>query len=141
MSEFATVQNCYTLPYPLSFDTTGSNPQKMRLLSRDEIEAAGRDGRFSCVVPPALSPEFMTKLSAAEQRELPSNYARALQLYDADRIHNVTAAIKYLKDSIVGFLVAAPLDWGMSTDIDGDVSKTSTVDLAQLGTATNSKMA
>jgi phospholipase D1/2 len=140
MSQFATVQNCYTLPYPLLFDTKGSNPQKMRLLSRDEIEAAGRDEKFSCVVPPALLPEFMTNLSADEQRALPQNYARALQVYDANRIHNVTKAITHLKKSIVGFFVAAPLDWGMSTEIDGDLSKTSTVDLAYLDTAANSKM-
>jgi phospholipase D1/2 len=82
MSEFAMVQNCYTLPYPLLFDTAGSNPQKTRLLSRDEIEAAGRDVKFSCVVPPALSPEFMTKFSADEQKALPKNYARAVQLYE-----------------------------------------------------------
>jgi phospholipase D1/2 len=140
MSEFSAVQNCYSLPYPLVFDSAGSNPKKTHLLSRNQIEAAGRDEKFSGVVPPALSPDFMSKLSAAEQGMLPHSYGRALQLYDEGRIHNVSKAILHLQKSLVGFFVAAPLDWGMSSEIEGDLSKTSTVDLAYQDTDFKSKV-
>jgi phospholipase D1/2 len=131
MTQFDVVQNCYTLPYSLAFDSSmGPDAQKTRLLSRDEIEAGGRDPRFSGVVPPALSSNFMMKLSASERKALRGNYARALQFYDGHSVHNVSAAVVHLRQSVVGFFVTAPLDWGMATEIPGDLSKTSTVDIA-----------
>jgi hypothetical protein len=58
-------------------------------------------------------------------------YGRELQFYDGGKIHDVGNAIKYLKSRVLGFFVAAPLDWGMGTEISGDLSKGGTVDVHQ----------
>jgi phospholipase D1/2 len=142
MQEFSAVQHSYTLPYPLVFDTPGSNSNSLRRLSRDEIEAAGRDSRFAGIIPPALTPEFMTAGESIEKHGARrETYARELQLYNGKRVHDVSKAILALRSSVVGFFVAAPLDWGMSTQLDGDLSKTSTVDLASLHLDDNAKRA
>lgn len=129
MSEFSMVQNLYTLPYPLLFDRPVA---KTRRLARDDVEAGGRDARFSGVIPPALSANFMKSATTPWQRENQNTYGRAMQFYDGGRVHDVSKAIIYLRQSIVGFFVSAPLDWGMSTDL-GDLSKSKTVDLALNG--------
>jgi phospholipase D1/2 len=152
MSEFAIVQKSFTLPYPLTFDAPSKSFKNERFpnavgrksiatenatvdsmkrsLGRDAIEAAGRDPRYSCVVPAPLNSNFMMKHLYG--RQLPGDsvpYGRALQLYEGGKIHDVTNAIKYLKSRVLGFFVAAPLDWGMGTEISGDLSKVNTVDI------------
>jgi phospholipase D1/2 len=137
MSEFATAQNCYTLPYPLTLAGTFGGDK--HALSKDAIEAAGRDARFSHIVPPALSPHFMkTGVVMDKQQYTADSYGRAQQSYDGGRVHDVVKAFEYLKASVVGFFLLAPLNWGMGSELSGNLSKTSTVDLAILGANTNS---
>lgn len=140
MSKFEMTRNSYTLPYPLVFDAPGAVPAKRRL-SRDDIEAAGRDLRFSGVIPPALSAEFMsTQANPPQQNGRADTYGRALQNYGDGKVHDVSKAIRHLRRSIVGFFVAAPLEWGMETEIVGDLCKTTTVDLAVHNIIDNSEL-
>lgn len=139
MTEFAMVPNCYTLPYPLAAASIGAFGDNKLAPSRDRIEAAGRDVRFSHVVPPALSPYFMMPdMVMRKQQRIVDSYGRASQSYDDGRVHDIVKAFDYLKASVVGFFLLAPLDWGMSSELSGNISKTSTVDLANLAVSTNS---
>lgn len=141
MSEFTMAQNHYTLPYPLLFVSSGALGGNKHALSSDSIEAAGRDFRFSGVVPPALSTYFMmAHLDARKQRRAVDSYGRTTQFYDDGRVHDVAKAFEYLTASVVGFFLLAPLDWGMTSELGGNLSKTSTVDLAILRKNINSTM-
>jgi len=42
----------------------------------------------------------------------------------------VKNAIMYLRDNVVGFFVAMPLDWGMGTALDSDPTQHMSVDIA-----------
>jgi hypothetical protein len=61
-----------------------------------------------------------------------SRYGHSQQLYPGNHVHDVEKTISHLRKNIVGFLVAAPLDWGMGTEIGGNISKTKTIDIAQI---------
>jgi phospholipase D1/2 len=77
-------------------------------------------------LPPALQRKFMTT---------PQNRSETTQahLYPEGTIHNVVPATNFLKKNIVGFFVAAPLDWGKKTKTNGDPSRLRVegVDLAE----------
>lgn len=77
-------------------------------------------------LPPALQRKFMTT---------PQNRSETTQahLYPEGTIHNVVPATNFLRDNIVGFFVAAPLDWGKKTKTNGDPSRLRVegVDLAE----------
>jgi phospholipase D1/2 len=141
MVEFAMVPNSYTLPYPLAVASIRALGGNTQAISRDAIQAAGRDVRFSHVVPPALSAHFMkADVVIRNQQRAADSYGRTHQFYDDGRVHDVKKAIEYLKASVVGFFLLAPLVWGMSSELSGNISKTSTVDLANLSANTNSTM-
>ena len=74
-------------------------------------------------LPPALQPNFMTT---------PQNPSDATQVrvYPDGTVHDVKSAIDLLKKQVIGFFVAAPLDWGKRTEIKGSPTSNSTVDLA-----------
>lgn len=74
-------------------------------------------------LPPALQSNFMTTPQ-------PPSDAAQVHLYPDGTVHDVAPATKFLKDNIVGFLVAAPLDWGKKTEIKDSPTSNSTVDLA-----------
>jgi phospholipase D1/2 len=134
MTEFAMAPNCYTLPYPLAVASIEAPGNNKHALSRDAVEAFGRDARFSHVVPPALSPHFMMPETVfPKQPRTVNSYGRLPQSYNDGRVHDVLKAFEYLKASVVGFFLLAPLDWGMSSELNGNIGKTSTVDLADLG--------
>lgn len=141
MIEFDMVRNCYTLPYPLNFSLLTRQQTRSHPLSRDAIEAAGRDVLFSGVVPPALSNYFMVDHPELRKRAPPIDvYGRAMQFFDDCRVHDVQKAIEYLKVSVVGFFLLAPLDWAMVSELPGDLSKRSTVDIADLNSTTSFNM-
>ena len=79
-------------------------------------------------LPPALQPNFMTA---------PQNLSDTVQThsYPDGTVHDVVPAINFLKDNIVGFFVAAPLDWGKHTQIKHMPYREKSVDLA--GNTTN----
>ena len=89
---------------------------------------------FGGVVPPALNKKFMTDTLLPHQKSAldEMNYARRQQLFADGTVHEVDAAITYLKENIVGFFMAAPLDWGKDHKINGNPSKASAgrVDIA-----------
>ena len=89
---------------------------------------------FGGVVPPALNRKFMTDTLLPHQEAAlhESRYTRRQQLFADGTVHDVETAIEYLKVNIVGFFVAAPLDWGKDHEIEGDPSKVSAgrVDIA-----------
>jgi hypothetical protein len=68
-----------------------------------------------------------------------STYGRLQQLYAGDKVHDVNNAIVYLKENVVGFFVAMPLDWGMGTAIEGDPTKHGTVDIANNDSPSHAK--
>ena len=59
-----------------------------------------------------------------------SSYGRLQQLYSGGKVHDVKNAIIYLRENVVGFFVAMPLDWGMGTAIDSDPTQHMSVDIA-----------
>ena len=79
-------------------------------------------------LPPALQPNFMTA---------PQNLSDTVQThsYPDGTVHDVVRAINFLKKNIVGFFVAAPLDWGKHTQIKHMPNRQKSVDLA--GNTTN----
>ena len=91
---------------------------------------------FGGVVPPALNKKFMTGNLLPHQIAAINEvrYTRRQQLFADGTVHDVAAAIKYLKENIVGFLTAAPLDWGRDHNVKGDPSKVSSgrVDIADV---------
>ena len=54
-------------------------------------------------------------------------------VYDGEKIHALGRTISYLKDNVIGFFVAAPLNWGHDARVDSDVAKKAWVgvDLAE----------
>lgn len=74
-------------------------------------------------LPPTLQPNFMTT---------PQNPSDATQVrvYPDGTVHDVESAIDLLKTQVIGFFVAAPMDWGKKTEIKGSPTSNSTVDLA-----------
>ncbi len=163
---FAEVDDQYCLPYPCRFDaiatpyvpgqaaerarTAGLRLSDRDLANADEaqrrtwddaVRDAGRDVHFAGVVPPALRPSFMTTHLLAQQRSAlrdPHFYRRQL-VYAEGAVHDVDQAIKFLKDNVVGFLVQAPLDWGVHQRIKGDPTKFSTIDIADNRTGERNK--
>jgi phospholipase D1/2 len=152
-----------TLPYPLSFDALGTTYLEQRrppldraifkALTEDRITAAsqfweqdyqkrvalaGFDDCYSGVVPPALQPPFMTCELLAHQRAAlnSDSYGRMYQLYGNKNVHDVTAAIKYLKTELTGFFVLAPLEWAMDTIFYDNPTKTQTIDISSIDNVT-----
>ncbi|MEY4763523.1 MAG: hypothetical protein RI907_196 [Pseudomonadota bacterium] len=84
------------------------------------------------VVPPPLQAAFMTnQLLPHQQAALQeSDPKRKGVTYPGGHVHDVARAIKALRDSVHGFWIAAPLDWGMKSEIKGSPDKFSTVDVA-----------
>jgi hypothetical protein len=70
-----------------------------------------------------------TKLHDDQRARHVETYGRSLQLYDGGKVHDVTKAINFLRSRVMGFFVLAPLDWGMGSELSGDLSKVSTVDI------------
>lgn len=153
MKNFGSIYDFYSLPYPATFDLFRSaylqeinrfdssqsrtkKDEPGQEWDRKSITAAGKGSQYGGVVPPALNSRFMTSnMLPYQQASLrDSSYARRQQLYAGGKIHDVKAAIDYLRDNIVGFFVMSPLDWGMGTAIDDDVSKHITVDVAHVDT-------
>ncbi len=149
-TKFDTGLNFYTLPYAALYDATGTQsltasrvaPFEMKHApltqeQRDDLtrgrvagdqrkeDAAGKSKEFRGVVPPALQPAFMTtQLLPFQKAALNENsYGRLQQLYPGGKVHDVSKTIIFLKENLVGFFIAMPLDWGMGTKIEGDPSK------------------
>lgn len=101
-------------------------------ISQEHEDEAGKHDDYTGVVPPALQPQFMTtQLLPHQKAALKENtYGRMQQLYAGEKVHDVTKAILHLKQNVLGFFLAMPLDWGMGMKIDGDPSKHMSVDLA-----------
>jgi phospholipase D1/2 len=156
MKTFDAITSFHTLPYPVLFNQLGSVAvqqlgftgltlpkataqdkaifEKLRIDAyHRDVDNGGKDFRFAGVVPPALQRQFMTsKLLPHQTAGLnQTNYGRRQQLYTDGTVHDVDAAIAHLRNKVVGFFVAAPLDWGMAREIDGDVSKHMSIDLTK----------
>lgn len=139
MSQMDMVQNHYTLPYPLCLAIRGvAGGDNDGVLSRDAVEAAGRDSKFAGVIPPALVANFMMPAQVPARQRSIRAIGCTTQVYDGGRVHDVVKAITYLQASVLGFFQLAPLDWGMATELVGDMSKSLTVDLAQENWKTDS---
>lgn len=84
---------------------------------------------FGGVVPPALNKKFMTHVLLPHQRTAlhEMRYTRRQQLFADGTVHDVDAAITYLRKNILGFFLAAPLDWGRGHETKGDPSKASLI--------------
>jgi phospholipase D1/2 len=154
--EFSSNETLFHLPYPLAYDASGTIMKKsylncpvpLHLNQREKEEylrqqeqnyerlvvAAGRDERYRGVIPPSLSRLFMTTTLLPHQRRALADpqFGRSQLLYSQRRVHDVDSAIQFLRENVGGFFLAAPLDWGMETKIDGNITKHSTVDIAQL---------
>lgn len=89
------------------------------------------------VIPPALQPRFMTtelESYQIEGRKASMDKVHERQVvYDGEKIHALGRAISYLKDNVIGFFVAAPLNWGHDARVDSNVAKKAWVgvDLAE----------
>lgn len=87
-------------------------------------------------MPPPLHPNFMTTSLLSHQRVAlnETDPSRRHQLYADGKQHDLTKSLKYLQEQLIGFFVAAPLDWGMGTPVEGALDKESAigVDLAGL---------
>jgi phospholipase D1/2 len=156
MREFDLWKGFFTLPYPLSFDLIGSklkdeycvrpsilrlsetekasNSLKRREMFQRSVQTAGRDPEYSGVTPPALMTDFMTVDLLPEHRAALTDpqFGRSLQCYEGGKVHNVSTAVAHLRAQVHGFFVLAPLDWGMQTKLEGNLSKHFTIDIAQL---------
>ncbi len=155
----------YTLPYAALYDDEGTRnlgasqiapfepkvaplTQKQRenlansreALNQRNEDNAGKSKKFRGVVPPALQPEFMTTQLMTHQKAALNerSYGRLQQLYPGGKVHDVDRAILFLKNNLVGFFIAMPLDWGMGTKIEGDPSKVTAlgIDIAKIGLPT-----
>lgn len=91
-------------------DWTGEKEQQDRAL-------------LTSYLPPALQSNFMTT------PQPPAENAQ-VRLYPDGTVHEVESAVDLLKKQVIGFFVAAPLDWGKRTEIKGSPTSNSTVDLA-----------
>lgn len=93
-------------------------------------------GRHARGMPPPLHPNFMTTSLLSHQRVAlnETDPSRRHQLYADGKQHDLTKSLKYLQEQLIGFFVAAPLDWGMGTPVEGALDKESAigVDLAGL---------
>jgi hypothetical protein len=159
MRTFAEIGQAFALPYPALFDEVGTrlkheylvrpsslhlsedqkteNVARKKMFLEDALTDAGRGKKYLGVIPPALLPQFMTTQLTPHQRTSLSEtqFGRTQQLYHGGTVHNVSGAIQHLKSNVIGFFVSAPLDWTMAANIDGDLSKESTVDIAMSGTS------
>jgi hypothetical protein len=59
-------------------------------------------------------------------------FGRRQQLYDDKSVHDVEKAIIHLQKQLLGFLVEAPLDWGINTKVKGNPTGDTSVDVAAL---------
>ena len=86
------------------------------------------------VVPPALQAAYMTATLLPHQQEglrIPVKDVRNRYVtYDGDQVHNIEAAMEYLRNNLVGFFVTAPLNWGEGTKVDSGVDQHMSVDIA-----------
>mgnify|MGYP003342667122 CR=1 FL=1 len=104
--------------------------------SMHAIEAKKRV-RHLGVIPPALQPQFMTTELESYQVEgrkaSMDKFHERQVVYDGEKIHALGRTISYLKDNVIGFFVAAPLNWGHDARVDSDVAKKAWVgvDLAE----------
>jgi phospholipase D1/2 len=161
MREFEIIRTAYTLPYPLAFDAAGTrlrneylnrpsflhldtpegaqSAERKKKLFQDSLDVAGRDPKYGGVIPPPLRREFMTSRLLTHQRVAigDSHFGRSQQVYGEGMVHDVQKAIVHLRSNVVGFFVAMPLDWGMGTELGGDISKTKSVDVALLDRGEN----
>jgi phospholipase D1/2 len=82
----------------------------------DSIAAVPGEAGHHGVVPPALQPRFMTTALEPHQRDglkVPmKDFHNRYLVYPGDQVHNIGPAIDYLKQNVVGYFVAMPLDWG-----------------------------
>ena len=96
---------------------------------------------FGGVVPPSLQKGFMTDQLQPHQKSALNEmkYTRRQQLFSDCTVHDVDAAIAHLKKHVVGFFMAAPLDWGKDHKIVGDPSKATVgrVDISAVMPATD----
>jgi phospholipase D1/2 len=157
---FAACTSFPTLPYAALYDATGTSNMRAATMANayrqplfkpmtetqkvDELkrgkknfqafkDAAGKNARYKGVIPVALQARFMTTQLLPHQKAAlnESTYGRLQQLYAGDKVHDVNNAIVYLKENVVGFFVAMPLDWGMGTAIKDDPTQHGTVDIAK----------
>jgi hypothetical protein len=80
-----------------------------------------------------LTCELLTHQRAAFDSD---SYGRTYQLYGGKNVHDVTAAIKYLKKDLTGFFVLAPLEWAMDTIFYDNPTKTQTIDISSIDKVT-----
>jgi phospholipase D1/2 len=158
LKTFAACTSFFTLPYAALYDEMGTaylratvrpdanQPTFVRMTEtqkadffkrRDSFfqaheDRAGKHKDYHGVIPPALQAQYMTTQLLPHQKAAlnESTYGRLQQLYAGGKVHDVTKAIVYLKENVVGFFVAMPLDWGMGTVIDGDPTQHMSVDIA-----------
>lgn len=161
---FSDSTNFYTLPYAPLYEKSPDMPDNVRNVRPPDLQQmteqervafykrrdrfyqaredeAGKNAKYRGVVPPALQTRFMTNQLLPHQKAAlnETKYGRLQQLYSGGKVHDVTTAIRYLKENLVGFFVAMPLDWGMGTPITDDPTQHSTVDIASNDGISNTK--
>lgn len=165
---FAACKGFHTLPYAALYDANGTynlratvmsnayqqplfhpmtEKQKADLLASENKnfqaieDTAGKNARYKGVIPPALQARYMTTQLLPHQKAAlnEKTYGRLQQLYAGAKVHDVQKAIVYLRQNVVGFFVAMPLDWGMGTAIEDDPTQHSTVDIASNDSPSNAK--
>jgi phospholipase D1/2 len=167
LTTFAACTNFFTLPYAALYDEAGTaelratvrtttdrpmfppmtEKQKADFLKRRDStfqaheDTAGKHKNYHGVVPPALQAQYMTTQLLPHQKAAlnESTYGRLQQLYAGGKVHDVDKAIVHLKENVVGFFVAMPLDWGMGTAINDDPTQHSSVDIASNDSPPNAK--
>jgi phospholipase D1/2 len=148
----------YSLPYPLSVDSRSGytierlhnpladvpginemNAEQKAAIKRGqeaayklEIKNFAKREEHVGIVPPSLTPEFMTKSLEPYQIAATKNveFGRRQQVYEDGSVHDIEKAMDFLGKELVGFFVEAPLNWGMETKVNGDPTKHTTVDVA-----------
>jgi hypothetical protein len=140
----------HQLPYP----ATGVPAEKSASIpvvpTRGAYESpASRDRRVAQVrgqhvrgMPPPLHPNFMTTSLLTHQRVAlnEKDPCRRHQLYAEGKQHDLAKALQYLKNQLIGFFVAAPLDWGIGTPITGALDTEFSVDLAGVNSGNHEQL-
>lgn len=88
------------------------------------------------IVSPALQKAYMTTQLMPHQRESTrlalSEFQNRYVTYENESVHDVDNAIQHLRKGVVGFLVLMPLKWGEGTEVDSNVDKHLSVDIARV---------
>lgn len=107
-----------TPPYAPSYNKLGDTEYNFSIPSNYPKEFRG-------ILPPPLQPEFMTTTLLPHQQRSAQHpsYTHRQQTYEESSIHDVKKALDYLQTNIIGFLVLAPLEWGLNQPVTDDPTK------------------